>query len=710
MAKSFRRILLSRLLMLSVPTILLGVSTTYFVTYRKARSGLLETARQNLTESAVRRGNRIIDITNALKANMVTASHATVLRDGDRQQYAEFLEQLSEQLPTQIECIQLIDATTKERLEGTCKGEILAGLDFEPKFPVQQSKNSLLPLHQVDVRPLLPDLSNPKTPNTSKNCQGQEISFNTKPLNLMISVPVYNANKKLNAILIVRGIILKPSVIEPGSLFGTTAIINQEGIIIAHPCLERVGRNIELESDGDTGRLQSILKKVQGGEKSFIHLFSFEKKESELLAGYAGIPSPISSERGQVWVVLTMTPLEDALTALGDIQRVLLNLLSSLTLVLILGTIAIILYVSREMARPLEELRNYVLNQDPLQSQAPIPHNFTVHEFNQLARAFNDTIDHIRDSYDLVNRTLENAMKTATELKAAEARLQESLESEKFTNERLERATEKLQNSLKAERLAGDRLREVLRLISDQFGNPLNGVIGNLDILRIDLEDGLVETGAENEELELAYKSAITLSERLNKISKMFSIADNNFFADIQSVHLIDILQDISAEYRPKIQAKGLNFNFQKGEYENIIIFADPDKLKEVIKALIDNAMHYTDAGKISLKTRVESVEESSTQEISSNTEKAKKNSFYATGQKACILIQDTGCGMAPEEIESHNNPKNKRTTTGLSIVIARILMEIMDGTIFLSSAGKEMGTSVELCLPTAKRYDIEKK
>ena len=52
---SFRRILLSRLLLLSVPVLLTGV----YVTYRKARSAFLETARKNLTESAILKGESI---------------------------------------------------------------------------------------------------------------------------------------------------------------------------------------------------------------------------------------------------------------------------------------------------------------------------------------------------------------------------------------------------------------------------------------------------------------------------------------------------------------------------------------------------------------------------------------------------------------------------------------------------------------------------
>ncbi len=46
---SFRRILVSKILLLSVPVLLIGE----IVAYKNARSSLLETARQFLTESAI---------------------------------------------------------------------------------------------------------------------------------------------------------------------------------------------------------------------------------------------------------------------------------------------------------------------------------------------------------------------------------------------------------------------------------------------------------------------------------------------------------------------------------------------------------------------------------------------------------------------------------------------------------------------------------
>lgn len=73
---SFRSIILTRLLLVSVPILLMGV----YITYRKARSAFLETARQNLTESAVRNGEMIERSIDALRTNLVTASDSVILK------------------------------------------------------------------------------------------------------------------------------------------------------------------------------------------------------------------------------------------------------------------------------------------------------------------------------------------------------------------------------------------------------------------------------------------------------------------------------------------------------------------------------------------------------------------------------------------------------------------------------------------------------
>uniref|UniRef100_A0ACD5GZ15 Uncharacterized protein n=1 Tax=Desertifilum tharense IPPAS B-1220 TaxID=1781255 RepID=A0ACD5GZ15_9CYAN len=118
---SFRRILLWRILLLSIPVLLLG----QYVTYKKARSSLLETARQNLTESAIRKGESIDAVTAALASNLQTASETTVLQSGSPSEIQQYLEQLQTRLPTQIQCVQLNDINTGAIAASTCNSDRL---------------------------------------------------------------------------------------------------------------------------------------------------------------------------------------------------------------------------------------------------------------------------------------------------------------------------------------------------------------------------------------------------------------------------------------------------------------------------------------------------------------------------------------------------------------------------------------------------------
>jgi len=84
MVNSFRRILLSRILLLSVPVLLIEA-----VVFQR-HSSLLETARWNLTESAVRQGESISNAIAALKANLLVASQTTVLQQGTAKKLNNF--------------------------------------------------------------------------------------------------------------------------------------------------------------------------------------------------------------------------------------------------------------------------------------------------------------------------------------------------------------------------------------------------------------------------------------------------------------------------------------------------------------------------------------------------------------------------------------------------------------------------------------------
>ncbi|RMF20965.1 MAG: two-component sensor histidine kinase, partial [Cyanobacteria bacterium J083] len=320
---SFRRILLSRLLCLSVPFLIFGI----YVTYRKARSAFLDTARQNLTESSVRKGESINQAIEAIRGNLATASSIANLKTKSKANHQLFVQQLHHALPMGVECVQIQDVRTQEITGGTCRSQ-LTNLS-ENDFPLTQSfKENLTPLEEVKVKFISPVESN----------QNSVRLYPKNSLNLLFYAPIYNAQGYLQYKLLVQLTLIKNEKVEPGSLDGYSVVINEDGVILAHPIAQRIGKNIR--DMPDATRLESILRNAVEGKENFLHLFSFEKNDVELVAGYTAIPSPITGEEGKKWVILAVSRLDLALLPLKTIQ----HLLTSLAFVLIIVNILAILY------------------------------------------------------------------------------------------------------------------------------------------------------------------------------------------------------------------------------------------------------------------------------------------------------------------------------------------------------------------------------
>jgi two-component system, NarL family, sensor histidine kinase BarA len=265
---SFRRILLSRILLLSVPVLLAGE----YITYRKARSSLLETARQNLTESAVRKGERIGETIEALQMNLITAAQATALQSSSLELSQKFIGQLKQQLPTKVECIQLTDLKLGKLVSSTC-GESAIYTVNQNLWPSEQSVSSLNRA-SVRVSALIKSQSLLKTEQIRGNGQ----------LQLILTAPVYNRSGQLKYALTMQSSLYQQQADIQGSLYGSTVVIDQDGTILEHPIPNQVGRNIRQHTDAK--RLESIIKNAIGGQQNFLHVFSFGQKGVESVVGY----------------------------------------------------------------------------------------------------------------------------------------------------------------------------------------------------------------------------------------------------------------------------------------------------------------------------------------------------------------------------------------------------------------------------------------
>jgi two-component system, NarL family, sensor histidine kinase BarA len=626
---SFRRILLTRLLTISVPVLLMGV----YVTYRKARTAFLETARQNLTESAIRKGENINQSLEALQSNLATASDSVILKQGYQSQQQAFLDRLAIKLPTEIQCVQLTNFKTSQIAASTCEKQPIDQLD---KNLWSQRQNPLqTEINAIDVKFLLPKQG--AKPSRSRKAQ----------LELLLSSPIYDDRGNLRYILSFKSALLEKESVarntEPGSLTGYTVVIDRQGTILAHPYSQRIGHNIKEEADAK--RLTDLVKNAIAGQSNFLHLFAFEKNGIELVAGYSSIPSPITSEKNQKWAILAVTPIDKALAPLEEVQKALIGM----TIALLIASAFVILYISRELARPLEKLRDYAIETEAFcknqETSQHCPQNFKIREFNQLAIA-----------------------------------IQEMLE-------RLHTWGEEIVSSWREAQNANQLKNEFLATTSHELRTPLNGIINCIRIVKEGYCDSKEE---EMEFLQQADDAAVHLLDIINDILDIAKIEAGKLSISLELIDISKLLKEVINLQLVPIQQKGLILKTPAWE-SNIKIYADPAKLRQVLLNAIGNAVKFTQSGSIAISLRIQ-----------------KEEASVMNASTVVITVKDTGIGIDPNQQDKLFRPfvmVDGSTTrqfggTGLGLAISRNLIELMGGSITLYSAGRGKGTTVKISLP----------
>lgn len=610
---SFRRILLSRLLLVSVPVLLMGV----YVTYRKARSAFLETARQNLTESAIRKADNIDQSIQFLQANLITAGESLVFKQGTLAEKEAFLQQFTAQLPNQINCVELIDIKTKKPLLNlACEPEIIKVLPLERW--TEKRTSSAGNIENVLVRSLPRQLLT-KSPN------------NNRQLELVFAVPIYDNQGQLQSSLILQTSLLYREKVLPGSLSGYPVVISENGIILAHPYFDRIGSHISEEADAK--RLNLIIINAVRGQQRFLHLFSFEKYGKELVAGYSSLPSPVTGESSPKWIVLAISPLSQALAPLQQIWEAIFYLISGL----LLAYLVAIVLIARDLARPLEKLRDYALNIHKIPSQNITPQNFNIREINQLASA-----------------------------------LEEMLERLRLWGEEIVKSWQEAEN-------ANQLKNQFLANTSHELRTPLNGIIGSIRCVM----DGFCNSEQEEKEyLQQADNASVHLLEIIDDILSIAKIEAGKLSVNPEPVDLHQIINEVINLQTASLQRKCLKLNLLFCP-EIPIVYADTTKLKQVILNVISNSIKFTDTGTISLITHLEHPQAIITIiDTGIGIDPQQQSKLF----RPFVMID--------------GSTTRKFSGTGLGLAISKNLMKMMEGDITISSQGQGLGTTVEIILP----------
>ena len=452
--RSFRRNLLLKILAFSVPILLIGQA----VALRKARTSLLETARQNLISSAIRKAEELETGIESVQADLDLLAQTDAFQSGDSQQIEQALTQFTEDIPYTISCVELLAPQAETAAVNTCNRSIIPNAK---QVPWLQSGS----VEEPDFYVFSPG------PDTSTNTQ---VSTDRALVKFIVASPIYRQDGSLHYTLAMEVCIFQLQDTSNLSLVGETVVIDPNNVVVTHPDPNQVGKNIsELR---DAQKLSSIVGNVNAGENYFVHLFQFLPVDGyEWLAGYSGFEVPVSPKQNSIWTVLTVTPIDNALYGLNEIR----NVLFVFTLGLLAASTLLALYIARSLSLPIERLIRYAQDVDDLSQLKAAPHSSHIWELDYLGTVIERMLSRLED-------------KTA----------------------KLRRASQEAQvaNQLKSEFLANT---------SHELRTPLNGIIGSIHVIQDGLCDNRAEELEFLEQADKAASHLLLVIEDILNIAKI---------------------------------------------------------------------------------------------------------------------------------------------------------------------------------------------
>lgn len=217
---------------------------------------------------------------------------------------------------------------------------------------------------------------------------------------------------------------------------------------------------------------------------------------------------------------------------------------------------------------------------------------------------------------------------------------------------------------------------QFIQTVSHQLRTPLNITRWNLEMLLSGKHGRLSEHLKQtlNSSLDANYEIIKILDDILTALDIEEERLTNLKKTDIS---LEDLWTTVVNDLKPKYEIKNIHYSFDAPEKALPILQIDPEKIKMVLKILLDNAIKYT-------------------------KEKDKiRASLKQTGEKIIFKITDSGIGIPKKEqknigsrfFRASNAATSHPSATGLGLFIAKYFIKLHGGNFGFESTEKKGST-----------------
>ncbi len=229
-----------------------------------------------------------------------------------------------------------------------------------------------------------------------------------------------------------------------------------------------------------------------------------------------------------------------------------------------------------------------------------------------------------------------------------------------------------LAEALHAAQLASNSKTMFLSNMSHDIRTPMNAVLGFTTLLARD---------AENPDKVREYTKKITASGQhllslINDILDVSKIESGKVVLTVEEFTLNDLVSSVDAIIRPMASAKAQEFHVEVRDIKHERLLGDETRINQILINLLSNAVKYTPEGG-NIWFRIIGLKQRSSQ-----------------FEHILIEVEDDGYGMTKEYLKTifdaftraENSTTNKVQGTGLGMAITKNIVELMGGTIEVTS------------------------
>jgi signal transduction histidine kinase len=219
---------------------------------------------------------------------------------------------------------------------------------------------------------------------------------------------------------------------------------------------------------------------------------------------------------------------------------------------------------------------------------------------------------------------------------------------------------------------------EFLARMSHELRTPLNAIAGHVQLVEIGIHGPV--TPAQHEALGRAARAQQHLLGLINDVLNFAKLEAGRIQFDVREVAAAEVVDGVRHMVEPQLAAKGLGFELRAPTDPAVLVWADHDKLTQVLLNLLSNAIKFTPAADGRGLVRLELLAPAD-------------DPAHAT-----FRVSDTGIGIPADRLDAIFEPfvqvspgrsafTREHPGSGLGLAISRDLVTGMGGELTVESA-----------------------